>query len=331
MKTLLKVLGVTLSILVVGASGLLAYVNSAFPKVSPAPDLRIEPTQARLKRGEYLVNTTVGCLGCHSQRAQDKLNFPVRKDVLGAGGFVMDKRIMGLPGTLVTRNITPHNLKDWTDGELVRALRVGVNKKGQALFPLMPYQHYRELSQEDLYSVVAYIRSIKSIASDPAPTKLDFPVNFIVKTVPKDAGAFPADPDRKDKVAYGRYLVNAASCTECHTPRDGQGKPLPGLDLAGGNEFHLADGSTSRSVNITPDKATGIGDWSKDYFIQRFRKGRQMVLSGAKVGPGDFNSFMPWEEYGGMTDEDLGAIHEYLQKGVKPVKNQVEKFTPKKP
>jgi hypothetical protein len=100
------------------------------------------------------------------------------------------------------------------------------------------------------------------------------------------------------------------------------------MEGAGGMEFHWPDGSTVRALNITPDQATGIGDWSKDYFVKRFKLGENMVEAHAPVKTGEFNTPMPWEEYGGMTDEDLGAIYDYLHNTVKPVKHPVEKFTP---
>ena len=328
MKIFLKVLGgLALALGVTLAGGILCF-NTAFPKVSPAENIQIEADPARLARGKYLVENVTGCIGCHSNRALDQLNFPVKEDTLGQGGFKFDHQLMGLPGTLYSRNITPYGLKDWTDGEIVRVLRTGVNKQGLSLFPLMPYQHLSQLCQEDLYSIVAYIRTLKPIAYDPPPTKLDFPVNFIVKTIPKDAGPFAPAPDPKDKAAYARYMVNATACLDCHTPVDGHGAPLPGMAFAGGMEFHLPNGSTLRSMNITPDKKTGIGDWTKDYFIKRFRLGKQMADSHAPVKSGDFNTFMPWGEYGAMTSEDLGAIYDFLHEQVKPVDHSVEKFTP---
>jgi mono/diheme cytochrome c family protein len=330
MKIFLKVLGGLALALGVALAGGILYFNAAFPKVSPAENITIESNPTRLARGKYLVENVTGCIGCHSNRTLDQFNFPLKEETLGQGGFKFDHQLMGLPGTLYSRNITPYGLQDWTDGEIVRTLRTGVNKQGKALFPLMPYQHLSQLCQEDLYSIVAYIRTLKPIAYDPPPTKLDFPVNFIVKTIPRDAGPFAPAPDPKDKAAYARYMVNATACLDCHTPVDGHGAPLPGMDFAGGMEFHFPDGSTLRSMNITPDKKTGIGDWTKDYFIKRFRLGKKMADSHVVVKPGEFNTFMPWPEYGAMTDEDLGAIYDFLHDQVKPVDHAVEKFTPGK-
>ncbi len=328
MKIFLKILaGLSLALVMALVGGIL-YFNAAFPKVRPAENIKIEPNPPRLARGKYLVENVTGCFGCHSDRDLDQFNFPLKEETLGRGGFKFDHQLMGLPGTLYSRNITPYNLGGWTDGEIVRVLRTGVNKQGKALFPVMPYQHLSQLCQEDLYSIVAYLRTLRPIAYDPPPTKLDFPVNFIVKTIPQDAGPFAPAPDPLDKKAYARYMVNATACLDCHTPVDAHGNPQPGMDFAGGMEFHLPDGSTLRSMNITPDKKTGIGDWTKDYFIKRFRLGKQMADSHAPVKPGEFNTFMPWGEYGAMTDQDLGAIYDFLHDQVKPVVHPVEKFTP---
>lgn len=328
MKMFLKIGGALIVLLVLAAIAGAAYLNLAFPKVSPPESVKIDPSPERLARGKYLAENVTGCFGCHSDRHLDQYNFPLKEGTLGQGGFLFDKKLMGLPGSLYSRNITPYHLKDYTDGELVRVMRTGVNKEGKALFPLMPYQHLAGLSQEDLYSIIAYLRTIKPIANDPPPTRLDFPVNFIVKTIPKDAGPFPAKPGPNDRPAYARYMINACACFDCHTPVDSHGAPMPGMDFAGGMEFHFPDGSTLRTANITPDKKTGIGNWTKDYFIKRFRQGKKMADTAAPVKPGEFNTLMPWPEYGNMTDQDLGALYDYLHDTVKPVNHQVEKFTP---
>jgi len=328
MKFALKLVVALIGLMVILAGAGAVYFNQTFPKVSAAEDIRIESTPARLARGRYLAENVTGCFGCHSDRDLTQYNFPLKEGTLGQGGFKFDHDLMGLPGTLYSRNITPYHLKDWTDGELVRVLRTGVNKQGQALFPLMPYQHFGKLCREDLYSIIAYIRTLKPIAYDPPPTKLQFPVNFIVRTIPQDAGPFPPAPDKKDRAGYARYMANATACYDCHTPVDAHGSPVPGMDFAGGMEFHFPDGSTLRSQNITPDTRNGIGEWTKDYFIKRFRLGKTMADTRAAVKAGEFNTLMPWPEYGKMTDEDLGAIYDFLHEQVKAVDHAVEKFTP---
>lgn len=328
MKLLRKLMLGGACLLAVGILMGLSYFNRVFPKVGAAENLTLSPNPVRLARGRYLAENVCGCVGCHSESAGDQFNYPVIQATRGGGGGVFDQG-MGLPGRLVSRNITPTHLKSWTDGEIVRALRTGVNQQGQALFPLMPYPRFRNLSQEDLYSIVAYLRTLPPVAKDPEPTKLDFPMNLIVRTIPKDAGPYPAEPDPKDPPAYARYMANATGCADCHTPVDAHGAPLPGMDFAGGMEFHNPGGTTLRSANITPDPRSGIGEWTRDYFIQRFRKGAAMAESHAPVKPGEFNTVMPWGEYGKMTDGDLGALYDFLRGQVKPVNHAVEKFTTK--
>ena len=80
-----------------------------------------------------------------------------------------------------------------------------------------------------------------------------------------------------------------------------------------------------RSANLTPDDDTGLGKWTKDIFIQRFRAGVELAKQPAI--PGKANTPMPWSSYGGMTDADLGAIYDYLRTLPK-VTNKVEHFTP---
>lgn len=341
MKKALKFLGLALAALVVAVAALLTYVTQALPKVKPAdPSLKVEATPARLARGKYLAENVAGCMGCHSQRDWTTFGHPVKPGTWGAGGDpVFDEPFM--PGRLHPKNITPYNLKGWSDGELVRALRTGVSKDGRPLFPFMPYQAYAQMSQEDLYSVVAYVRSLPEVKNDVAPTKLNPPLNIIVHTVPKDAPDFPQPVDRKDTVAYGKYLVTLGSCTDCHTPVNGKHEPLPGMYLAGGQEFPYLNsqlkrhpgGGVLRVPNITPDPETGLGKWTKKDFIARFAEWRG-VHGKAKqkkldLDKGDYLPIMPYNEIAGMTDEDLGAVYDYLR-SIPAVNHHVERFEPPK-
>ena len=150
----------------------------------PAPDVKVASTPAKIKRGAYLATNVMGCVGCHSPLNEAHLPLP---DQLGAGGRVFG-HAEGLPGEIVSANLTPDpatGIGSWTDGELVRAIREGVSRDGHALFPIMPYPNYRELSDDDTEAIVAYLRSLPPVAKAVTPTKLDFPLNFIVNTIPK--------------------------------------------------------------------------------------------------------------------------------------------------
>ena len=230
----------------------------------------------------------------------------------------------GIPGTLYAKNITPEGIGNWTDGELMRLITNGVTKDNKAIFPLMPYLSYNHLTQEDLFSIVTYIRSLKPIKNKVEEGSLNFPLNFVVKTIPPEKYIPSVEVDKTDKVKYGEYLVSIAGCADCHTPQE-NGAPLPGMRLAGGFEFKMPAG-TVRSMNITPDEETGIGVWDVDDFVDRFKSYQPDSSGFIPVGKGEFNSPMPWIMYGGMNNEDLEAIYTYLRT-VKPVKHMVERFT----
>ncbi|MFN8344661.1 MAG: c-type cytochrome [Spirosomataceae bacterium] len=322
MKTVLRYIFISLAVVLLGIGGILAYVKFILPDVGAAPELKIKATQAQIERGKYLANHVNVCLDCHSTRDWTRYSGPPTPGTLGKGGERYGRE-MGLPGTFYSRNITPAGLGDWTDGEIFRAISSGVNRHGKALFPLMPYTAYGKMDREDIKSVIAYLRTIQPIPNKIPASEADFPMNFLMNTIPQQP-KFEKRPDPSHSVAYGRYLVNAAGCADCHTKTD-QGKPVPGMDFAGGVEINFP-GSVIRTANLTPDKETGLGLWTKAAFIARFKAFDP--ASGYKphsVKSGEKQTIMPWTMYSGMSEQDLGAIYAYLQT-LKPVKNKVETF-----
>ncbi|HEX9654957.1 MAG TPA: c-type cytochrome [bacterium] len=118
--------------------------------------------------------------------------------------------------------------------------------------------------------------------------------------------------------------MNVASCIECHTKWE-KGAPVAGMEFAGGYEFHLPSGNMVVSQNITPDVETGIGSWDKQTFISVFKAYSIDAVRKHPLGKGEFNTIMPWSYFSGMTEEDLGAIYDYLRT-IKPVKHSVPRF-----
>lgn len=320
MKRLLKILLILIGIILLGIGALLAYVKTALPKVSDPPEMTIERTPERIARGEYLANYVFMCIDCHSHRDWGTFGAPMVAGTEGKGGEVFDENL-GFPGSYISANITPAGIGDWTDGELYRAITTGVSKDGHALFPIMPYQNFGQMDPEDIKSVIAYIRTIPSIEYTPKKSRSNFPMNFIINTIPKDPtpGTIPS---KDDKIKYGEYLVMGSSCRTCHTIEE-KGE-LVGPHFGGGREFRFPDNSVLRSANITPH-ATGIGNWTEDVFVQKFRQYIDSTHQPIKVEPGQFQTMMPWYMYARMTDEDLRAIYAYL-KSVTPVENVVVKF-----
>jgi hypothetical protein len=188
----------------------------------------------------------------------------------------------------------------------------------------MPYPHFGALAEDDVHAVLAYVRSLKAIENSNIPERqLNFPLNFIVRTIPRPASPEPRPPIT-DKLAYGRYMLRAALCTECHTPIDEQGTPLPGKAFAGGMEI-LETGYRVRSANITPDADTGIGSWTEQQFVDRFKSFEGTTPRELSDVERRENTPMPWTAYAGMTREDLAAIYAALREQ-KPVVNRVTKF-----
>jgi mono/diheme cytochrome c family protein len=153
-------------------------------------------------------------------------------------------------------------------------------------------------------------------------------MNVIIHTIPAKA-EFSQKPPASDQINYGKYLTNAASCIECHTSAK-SGQLIEGMEYAGGRYFPMEDGGTVVSNNITPDKETGIGNWTEEAFIQRFKAFDKSVNKvNDVVKPGDYNTIMPWSKYAEMKNEDLAAVYAYLRT-VKPISNKIEKVYLKK-
>ncbi len=320
MKTLLKIVGGLVALLLLVAACGVGYLMFAYPKVPPPTAFKIDATPERLARGKYLNDHVVGCTTCHTERDWTRFSGPVKADRLGAGSEPFD---LGPAGKLYSKNITPAGIGSWSDGELLRAVTQGVSKDGTPLFPLMPYPHYGAMDEEDVHAVLAYIRSLAAIEGTAPERTLNFPLNLIVRTIPA-ANTFTTRPSPDDKVAYGKYMTRAALCSDCHTPIDERGTPLPGMDFAGGMEFRET-GYLVRSANITPDANTGIGSWTEQQFIDKFKGFETPTNATLTEHERAQNTVMPITAYAGMTREDLSAIYAYLRT-LKPVTNRVEKF-----
>lgn len=326
MKKLILIVGIILFVIIVAIGAVIMYINLALPDVGEAPDLKVEATPARIERGRYLANAVTVCMDCHSTRDWSKFSGPIMPGTFGKGGERFDQSV-GFPGVYYSKNITPASLNRYTDGELYRVITTGVNKEGRAMFPVMPYSHYGKMDDEDIYSIIAYVRTLEPIENAVAESVSDFPMNVILNTIPAK-GTPQKKPDPADQVNYGKYMVNASGCIECHTQVD-KGQIIESLAFSGGREFAFPDGGLIRSTNITPDNETGIGQWSEAAFVQRFKAYADSAYVPPSVKPGEYNTIMPWTMYANMTEQDLSAIYAYLRT-VAPIKNTVVKFEPAK-
>lgn len=320
MKLLVKAIAAVVAVPVAASGAGLGLFLLWYPRVGPAPDILIGATPQRVERGRYVATHVAACFACHSTRDWTAFAGPVVPDTEGRGGERFG-RDLGFPGTFFATNITPAALGDWTDGEILRAITSGVSRDGRALFPVMPYLSYRNLLEEDAENIIAYIRTLEQVPNIVPISRPDFSMSLIVRTMPQSY-----EPRQTlEPGASGEYLVTIAGCATCHTPTD-RGGPIRGMNYAGGTEFPLARAGIVRSANITPDPDTGIGTWDADFFVRRFRQAASVDGRPIRVAAGEFNTYMPWTAYAGMTDDDLRAIYAYLR-DLRPVKNSVNKFS----
>lgn len=315
-----KVLISIFVVIIVVIAALLAYVKFSLPNVGAAPDLHVASTAQQIQHGRYLASHVSLCMDCHSIRDWSKFSGPMVIGTEGKGGELFDRKV-GFPGVFYSKNITPAHLKNWTDGEIFRAITTGEDKSGSALFPVMPYLYYGKMDKEDIYDIIAYIRSLPSIENKTPDHKIDFPMNFIVNTIPTKA-SFVTKPPKSDTIKYGAYLVNAAACMECHTQVK-KGQVIAALAFGGGRDFHMPNGIVN-SANITPDKATGIGNWTAEEFVARF-KAYENTSALPAMTANSVNTIMPWTMLAGMDTSDLRSIYAYLR-SIKPIHNEVVHF-----
>lgn len=323
---LVKVLGLILAVLVLALGGAIAWLALRSPAMRPPSTEEVEATPERLARGKYLVVHVADCLGCHSDFHGDRFAIPLKAGTEGQGGYPFDAKL-GVPGLVQAQNITPDpetGLGAWTDGEIMRAFREGVNRNGEALFPMMPYLAFRAMSDEDARAVVAYLRTMKPIRNETAPRRLDFPVNLLIKFAPKPLEGPVEAPDARDTLAHGKYLVMLAGCGECHTPHDDKGQAILGEAFSGGWEM-VGPWGRVVTANITPDPGNYMGQASREEFIARFKSFESLDGENAPPAEPGRNTVMPWPRFAGMTEEDLGAIYDYL-KTVKPIAKKVIPF-----
>jgi hypothetical protein len=173
---ILKWLGIAVGLVVLLVAGGIGFLAVKAPASRPAMDVKVEATPELVARGEYIVRHRTPCFSCHAQPDESIWGVPAKPGTEGLGQcFPPDP---DFPGRLCAANITPskeHGIGAWTDGEVMRAIREGVDRKGNALFPMMPYGIFREMSDGDLKAVVAYIRTIPAFEKATPRSEFGFP------------------------------------------------------------------------------------------------------------------------------------------------------------
>jgi hypothetical protein len=128
---------------------------------------------------------TAGCYFCHSPHDYKAPGQPVAPGHEFSGE---EEPYAGLPGRVFAPNLTPDpetGVGNWTDDQFARAIREGIGHDGRALFPMMPYPHFCNMSDDDLAAIVVYIRSIPSVRNEVPRTELIFPVKYLIRSAPE--------------------------------------------------------------------------------------------------------------------------------------------------
>jgi mono/diheme cytochrome c family protein len=246
-----RFLGIVVVLLIIGVAAYF-WLNRTDTSEGTAPVIAGAPAAADvLARGEYLTKAA-DCTACHTVPGSGK---PF------AGGVAFK-----LPfGTIYSSNITADTgtgIGSWSDADFVRAVREGIRKDGQRLYPAFPYTSYTQLSRSDVLAIKAYLNSLPKISQSDRANDLGFPFNqrwamgFWNAAFFKSQ-RFVADPAKSPQWNSGAYLAGALEhCAECHTPRNA------GFGLENGNKFagELLQGW--RAYNITTDPVHGLAAWS---------------------------------------------------------------------
>ena len=274
----------------------------------------------RLQRGRYLVEGVAHCFECHSQPDFQKNFGQPKPGTKGAGEVVKNNEFDGVPfpDGLVHPNITPDKKTGagtWTDAQFEQAIRHGIGHDGRELFDYMPYAYFRSMTDEDVASVIVYIRSLPAVHNPLPKRNLPFPVK--VNLHPEMEPPLP--PDASEQVKHGWYLVRLAHCNECHTPSDEKGHARTDMMFGGGARLKGPWGDVV-TPNITSDPS-GISHYDEAMFIKTIRTGR------ASGGVRQLNPLMPYSYFKNMTDDDLKAIFAYVRT-VKPVRHHVDNSEP---
>ena len=308
---------VLLVLLVIGGLTAVGWQIVLGPNARPVSSEKFEATDARLARGKYLAEGPAACFHCHTEHDFTDPEYPIVQAKKGAGW------VMPVPelNYIASRNITPDvetGIGTWSDDEIARAIREGVRKDGSALFPIMPYPFFATMDDEDVKSIVVYLRTLPAVKNVVPTRQLPGPLEYIVKTIPKPLTTPQPSHPASTPVERGKYLATIADCHGCHTASV-QGQPLPGLDFGGGGSFDDPALKTKVfSLNITQDPS-GIAHYDDTLFIQTIRTGR---VTSRLV-----NHIMPLEFFKNMTDDDLRDIFAYI-KSVPPVKHRVSNTDP---
>jgi mono/diheme cytochrome c family protein len=325
LRRILKGLVILVGVLVVLVIGFVGYVQlfADRPLERPVRQMVAPKDAQTVARGEFLYNNSNLCWTCHGSEGSYGPNEPQ------AGGRKFDLSNVGPGfGVFYASNVTPDietGMGAWSDGELVRAIREGLDRQGRLILPVMPYQFAHGMSDEDALALVAYMRSLAPVrhavpANEPTFAYRALGTLGIMKPEPAITTSVVV-PAKGVTVEYGEYLAwRNSGCAECHMPRNMNTGELDFTRrLAGALSPLDEEGIRASASNLTPDAATGIGQWTEEQFMTAMRTGQRP--NGTVMLP-----FMPWPSYSRWNEDDLRAVWLYLR-SLEPIAHEVPAST----
>ncbi len=260
-----------------------------FPGADAAPELVVEGTPEQIARGEYLAD--IGCILCHGTYEGDTIDFNPEFPLAGGLDLAAAEEALPPVGRLVSENLTPAGkLADYTDGELFRAIRHGINRNGHrtGFMGLLPFG---QMNDDDIIALIAFIRSQPQVEPEgPTGTSLNY-----LGMVFFGAGLFPPAEDNPDSIPalqagptaeYGEYVATFGECRGCHGP-------------------NMTGTPADAFFEAVPNPRPLVKTMDLDAFIEMFR-------TGVRPGNNPFPDAMPWRNASRMSDTDLEALYVYL-------------------
>jgi mono/diheme cytochrome c family protein len=282
-----------------------------------------DPGPDRVERGRYLVDNVIACPDCHTPK--DAMGAPMTDQYL-AGAECLIKLPNG--HCLHSRNLTNDEtgLKNRTDAEIKKMMLDGVRPEATgdvALFPMMPYYVFHNMTDADADAIVAYLRTVPAVEHELPRKDIEFDLR--APAVPLDVDAIPMPMDdypERAAALRGRYLATqSGACLECHTEHVMNDPKVLDYDkfFAGGEAFPIGLPVVPVSKNLTSDEETGLGKWSVEEIVAVLKQG--VDAQGDGICPPMPTG--PMAAYGGLTDEDATDIAHYL-KSLPPIENLVD-------
>jgi mono/diheme cytochrome c family protein len=282
-----------LVVVIVGAAGMFAYAWK--PAIDPVePPRRSSFDQALVEKGAVLASVG-NCTSCHTKPGDKSF----------AGGLAVPTPF----GTIYSTNITPDpetGIGRWSQAAFNRAMREGVDRQGNHLYPAFPFDHFTLVSDEDNSALYAYLMTRRPVNNRPPANELPFPLNVRQvlagwKLLFFDEGAYRNVASQSAEWNRGSYLVNGLGhCGACHTPRNRLGAEEKGSHLAGGQ----AEGWTAFALDAGSPAPV---PWTHGALFAYLRQGWQADHGVANGPMGEVTGNL-----GRLPDADIGAMATYI-------------------